>query len=116
MLEYKRSLKARKLKADELPESIKSKISKLANIERNIIDAEKDQNDELVNELDDQFANLDAEIADLIDDVEINKPDPKPSGNDDSPAPKSNSNSGLIVGVLGLIGAGIAWFVVKGKK
>jgi outer membrane biosynthesis protein TonB len=128
MLEYQRSLKARKLKAEDMPQAIKSEINNLAKLEKSLIEAEKENNTELVDELDTQFIDLDSKIADMIDDYEPPKPDPKPEKKeakeenpnpnpDPEPKEEKSGNSGILLGALALIGVGIAAvFLGKSKK
>lgn len=124
MLEYQRSLKAKKLKQQELPNEILRKISKLASIEKNLINAEKEDNTDLVEELNSQFLELDSQIADMIDDFEPKKEEPKkeepkkqdPKKEDAKEEKEGGNNTGLVVGILAAIGLGIAFFVGARKK
>ena len=126
MLEYQRSLKAKKIKQDQLPSDILNEINNLAKIEKNLIQAEKDGNDELVDELNSQFLEMDSNIADKIDDFEPKKEEPKKEEPKKEEPKKEEpkkeeseeggNNTGLVLGVLGLIGLGIAYFVGVRKK
>jgi hypothetical protein len=131
MLEYKRSLKARKLTLDQLPRKIQSKIAELSALEKNLIAAEEEENDSLVDELNTQFVKLDSTVADMIDEYEIPAPTPKPinppapptkpiekTDAETIPNPKNDNGTNVVVGVsiLAAIGIGIAYFFGAGGK